>query len=81
MLIDPVPQTGAAANGGGLIVCPQCSAPFAPRRKDQKFCTRPCAKAATRNAKRGSQKIADNRYVARRADMQRSRAFLLNDAL
>lgn len=61
--------------------CPHCSTPFTPRRKDQKFCTRPCAKAASRNAKRGSQKIADNRYAARLADMQRSRAFLLNDAL
>lgn len=75
------PDGSVVADGGGQVACPQCSTPFTPRRKDQKFCTRLCAKAGSRNAKRGSQKIADNRYVARLADMQRSRAFLLNDAL
>lgn len=39
-----------------LLVCPKCAIEFAPKRSNQKFCGRPCAKAATRNASRGNRK-------------------------
>lgn len=46
-------------DGGGQIACPRCSAPFTPRRKDQRYCAKSCAKAATRNAARGD-RTAEN---------------------
>lgn len=50
--------TGApsAAN----LCCPRCSTQFQPRRKNQMYCGRDCAKAATRNSKRSPRTIKDN---------------------
>ena len=42
---------------GAAISCPRCQVPFMPKRKDQKYCGKPCAKAATRNAARGSRSV------------------------
>lgn len=47
--IITVPSTGEAE-----LACPRCGTSFLPQRRNQKFCSRPCAKAATRNSSRGS---------------------------
>lgn len=39
-------------NGGGQHVCPGCSTSFTPSRRNQRYCTPPCQKRATRNASR-----------------------------
>ena len=54
--------------------CPHCSTTFAPRRKDQKYCSRPCAKAATRNTARGPREYEN----ARRNEHHYSRAAWLS---
>lgn len=62
MLIDPGQPLGApVADRGGQVACPQCSAPFTPRRKDHRYCTKPCAKAATRHARRGPRTMENTR--------------------
>lgn len=42
------------------LCCPQCSAEFHRKRKNQMYCNRDCAKAATRNATRQSRTVKDN---------------------
>lgn len=62
MLITTHWSVGSVAvDGGGQIACPQCSACFKSRRRDQRYCAKPCAKAATRNASRGSREIENTR--------------------
>lgn len=55
---DPVQNAGVIA-----VAClsPKCSQPFTPRRKDQRYCSKPCAKAATRNAARGKREVENAR--------------------
>jgi len=43
---------------GAVICCPTCQSAFLPRRKDQRYCCKPCARAATRNATRGPRTVA-----------------------
>ena len=38
--------------------CPHCSTTFAPRRKNQKYCSQPCQKAASHNTARGPRTVA-----------------------
>lgn len=56
-----------------LKSCPTCSRQFHPRRKDQKYCEKGCAKAATRHALRGSrekeQERADRVHYNRALDL------------
>lgn len=47
------------------VSCPQCALTFTPRRKDQRYCSSPCAKAATRHASRGS-RLRENTQRNRR---------------
>lgn len=50
--------------------CPHCTDDFQPRRSDQKFCCRKCARAATRNTSRGPRQ----RENARRTKLHYVRA-------
>lgn len=54
-LIHP---TGPASAVPSL--CPQCGSEFHPRRKNQMYCKKTCAKAATRNASRGPRTITES---------------------
>jgi hypothetical protein len=54
--------------------CPHCSTTFAPRRKNQKYCGEPCAKAATRHTARGPRTIEN----AQRNERHYSRAAWLS---
>lgn len=74
--LTPLPSAGVALN-----CCPRCGEAFTRKRKDQQYCSRPCQKAATHNAARGSQKIEDNVDTRRLAELHRHRAFQLNDEL
>lgn len=58
--------------------CPRCGQTFQHKRKNQRYCSRPCQKATTQNTMRGSQKIADNSTAKRMSEVQRHRACLLN---
>lgn len=58
----------AAACLSALLHC------LRPRRKNQKYCSQPCAKAATRNTARGSRDIEN----ARRNERHYSRAAWLS---
>lgn len=49
-------------------LCPTCCQSFTPRRKDQRYCSKPCAKAATRNAARGPRVIENRRRSAAHYD-------------
>lgn len=61
--------------------CPTCSQPFMRKRKDKKYCSKPCAKAASRNATRDSRKIADSGEARRRHETRSGRLTSLTDAL
>lgn len=37
----------------GALSCPKCAKAFTPKRRNQQYCNRECAKAATRNTARG----------------------------
>jgi endogenous inhibitor of DNA gyrase (YacG/DUF329 family) len=54
--------------------CPKCGLKFVPARSNQMFCSRPCAKAATRNTARGSRNVAESQELRRRAKSHNSRA-------
>ncbi len=60
-----------------LLCCPHCSLEFRPKRTNQRYCKRDCAKAATRNAKR-SDRTAENRCMN---EAHYSRALDLADML
>ena len=59
------------------IPCAGCEQTFMPARRNQKYCSRPCQK----NATRGSQRVADSTAAKRLSEAQRQRAWLLNDEL
>lgn len=52
------------------IICPSCALSFAPKRKDQRYCAKQCARKATRNATTGTRKVAEG------PEARRSREFL-----
>ena len=39
---EPCPQNVVTLSSETLVVCPGCVKPFAPRRKDQRFCSSKC---------------------------------------
>ena len=55
--------------------CPACAEPFEPRRRDQRYCSRPCQKAATHNATRGPRTTEAS--PAQRYEKRRKRALLV----
>lgn len=57
--------------------CPKCAATFSPRRKDQRYCSKPCAKAATRNAARGPRTVDFSPELRRRSRMHYDKAMRL----
>ncbi|HBB83908.1 MAG TPA: hypothetical protein DC031_11670, partial [Sulfitobacter sp.] len=63
----------AGLSSTALLCCPQCSVEFHPKRKDKKYCSPNCAKAATRNASRGGrsleQKLANEIHYCRARDL------------
>ncbi len=73
---SPNTETPSAA-----AVCPRCSETFTRRRKDQRYCSKPCAKTGTRNATRGSQRIADSADARRRQEGRTGRLNILTNAL
>jgi len=62
------------------IACPRCGTVFAPKRANQQYCRAACSKAATRNAKRGSQKIEDSPEARRRQEERTGRMSRLSHA-
>lgn len=54
-------------------LCPSCQRPFRQRRGNQRFCSRPCQK----NATRGSRKVADSFEEKRRSHVHYNRAMWL----
>lgn len=53
--------------------CPTCGSPFIPGRRDQKFCAKPCAKAASRNATRGSRAHGESAAARHRHEARKGR--------
>lgn len=51
-VVEPIVLPEETPNSRQLV-CPKCEASFSPNRSNQKFCSRPCSKAATRNTARG----------------------------
>lgn len=49
------------AGQGAASCCSRCDRPFTRKRQDQRFCSKPCAKAASRNAARGSRNVENAR--------------------
>lgn len=62
------------------VCCPRCQLPFFSKRKDQKYCGKPCAKAASRNATRGPRKVADSVEAARIQEARNGRVGGLSHA-
>lgn len=58
--VDPIVMPSHSADAGDAIECPRCGTVFTPIRSNQRYCSRPCAKSATRNATRGN-RCAENR--------------------
>lgn len=54
--------------------CPRCGQTFQRKRKDQRFCSRPCQKATTHNASRGPRTTAE--CITRRHEKRRQWATL-----
>jgi hypothetical protein len=61
-------------------VCPKCAVTFSPRRKDQRYCGKPCAKAATRNATRGPRTVTESAHEARRQEERTGRMLSLSNS-
>ena len=61
LIATDCPTGSVVADGGGQVVCPRCSASFTPRRRDQRYCAKPCAKVATRHASRGPRTMENAR--------------------
>ncbi|CUH87085.1 hypothetical protein PH5382_01006 [Phaeobacter sp. CECT 5382] len=63
----------AGLSSAAPLCCPQCSVEFHPKRKDKKYCSSKCAKAATRNASRGGrsfeQKVTNEVHYCRARDL------------
>lgn len=51
-VVEPLVLPEATPNSHQMV-CPKCETSFSPKRSNQKFCSRTCSKAATRNAARG----------------------------
>ncbi|RGP37729.1 hypothetical protein D1012_07390 [Pseudotabrizicola alkalilacus] len=66
---------------GVAVCCPRCQVPFLPRRKDQKYCGKPCAKAASRNVTRGPRMVAESAEAARIHEFRKGRLRGLSHAL
>lgn len=72
--------TGAAVAVGTRVAatertCLRCSLRFTPRRKDQVYCSKPCAKAATRNKSRGSRHFENRKRTSFHYDRAARLAF------
>ncbi len=61
--------------------CPHCSTTFAPRRKDQTYCGKPCARAASRNATRRPRRVSESAEAARTHEYRKGRVGGLSHAL
>lgn len=70
-----------APNSGDGIPCAHCATAFAPRRKDQKYCGRPCQKAATNNATRRPRRVSESAEAARTHEYRKGRIGGLSHAL
>jgi hypothetical protein len=57
--------------------CPKCMTDFVRARSNQKYCSRLCAKAATRNATRGPRTVAERAEEARRQELRAGRMLSL----
>lgn len=62
-------------------VCPKCLCTFTQKRKNQRYCSRPCQKSATNNAARGSRTIAESPAARRTRERRKARVKGLSDAL
>jgi hypothetical protein len=70
-----------ATGMGAAICCPRCQAAFLRDRKNQRYCSQPCQKAATRNAVRGPRKVADSAEARRIHEARKGRIGGLSHAL
>ena len=50
-------------------ICPTCTEEFAPRRKNQKFCSRPCQKNSSREGRTAEYKSRSARHYDRAANL------------
>ena len=62
------------------LPCPQCGSEFHPKRKNQKYCSEKCAKAATRNASRGPRTITESPEAKRIQEARQGRCKGLSHA-
>jgi hypothetical protein len=58
---------------GASPLCPRCFQAFLPRRKDQKYCAKTYAKAATRNAMQGPRTVASSWDIKRTVEARKGR--------
>lgn len=65
----------STAQAGSLTptLCPSCCNPFQPQRSNQRYCSRPCQK----NASRGSRTVADSWEERHRSSAHYTRALRL----
>ncbi len=56
-----------AMGQGVAICCPRCQVDFLPGRKNQKYCSQPCQKSASRNAARGTRTVDASPDLRRRS--------------
>lgn len=59
------------------VICPKCAEAFQPKRRNQRYCSDPCRK----NATRGSRKVADSWDEKRRNETRKGRVRGLSHAL
>lgn len=67
-IVEPVGPSDNAHNRP-LKVCPKCETAFEPKRSNQKYCTKSCAKAATRNTARGNRKTENSKMNKQHAGL------------
>lgn len=57
-----------------LTPCPKCGVDFLPARSNQRYCSRECQKATTRNTARGSRKTTESNEERQRSARHYNRA-------
>lgn len=46
-----------------MYTCPKCSVEFTPKRKNQKYCSRPCQRNGARGSRTGENSTMNRRHT------------------
>lgn len=75
------PEITRSQTGRSAAPCLVCGTCFIPRRKDQRYCHKTCAKVATRNNSRNPRRVSESAEAARTYESRKGRVRGLSHAL